>query len=85
MAAGRSVESGIVTRHAPRVGAAKLTVHKHLPQPVVDLGWKAQVRLCGRYRRLAAAGKRNTVIVTAIARELAGFIWAVAREVRATA
>jgi transposase len=41
---------------------------------------KAQTRLCARYRTLAARGKRLTVAVTAIARELAGFVWAIGRE-----
>ncbi len=39
----------------------------------------AQVRLCARYRRLAARGKPQTVVTTAIAREMAAFIWAIAR------
>jgi transposase len=52
-----------------------------LPQPVLDIAWKAQVRLCGKFRRLMARGKLKTKVVTAIARELSGFIWAIAREV----
>jgi transposase len=40
--------------------------------------WKAQVRLCARYRRLAAAGKPKVVVTTAIASEMVGFIWAIA-------
>jgi transposase len=44
-----------------------------------DIAWKAQVRLCARYRRLAAAGKPRVVVTTAIAREMVGFIWAIAR------
>jgi len=44
-----------------------------------DIAWKAQVRLCARYRRLAAAGKPKVVVTTAIAREMVGFIWAIAR------
>lgn len=50
-----------------------------LPQHVCDLSWKAQIRLCGRYRRLLARGKHKNTIVTAIARELAGFIWAIGK------
>ena len=46
-----------------------------------DIAWKAQVRLCARYRRLAARGKRMTVVTTAIARELAAFLWDIARHV----
>ena len=42
---------------------------------------KAQIRLCGRFRRLMARGKQRNKVVTAIARELAGFMWAIAREV----
>ncbi|HZC94708.1 MAG TPA: IS110 family transposase [Bradyrhizobium sp.] len=44
-----------------------------------DIAWKAQVRLCARYRRLAATGKPKVVVTTAIAREMVGFIWAIAR------
>jgi hypothetical protein len=48
---------------------------------VRDVAWKAQTRLCARYRRLMAKGKRNTVVVAAIAREIAAFLWAIARHV----
>jgi len=50
-----------------------------LSAPIRDLAWKAQVRLCARYRHLAAAGKPRVVVTTAIAREMAGFIWAIAK------
>ena len=50
-----------------------------LPAEVRDIAWKAQLRLCARYRRLAAAGKPKVVVTTAIAREMVGFIWALAR------
>jgi transposase len=53
-----------------------------LPQAVRDAAWRAQVRLCQRYRRLAAAGKPKVVVTTAIAREMVGFIWAIARLVQ---
>ena len=43
------------------------------------IAWKAQIRLCGRFRRLAARGKKSQLVVTAIARELAGFVWAVSQ------
>ena len=49
-----------------------------LPQEIRDIAWKAQVRLCARYRRLIAAGKPAVVTTTAIAREMVGFIWAIA-------
>ena len=53
-----------------------------LPQIVRAIAWTAQVRLCARYRRLMAAGKRQTVVVTAIAREMAAFLWAIGREIQ---
>jgi transposase len=52
-----------------------------LPKAVRDIAWKAQLRLCGRYRKLMARGKRYGVVVTAVAREMAAFLWAIGREV----
>ncbi len=46
-----------------------------------DIAWKAQVRLCARYRRLSASGKKPPVVVAAIAREMAAFLWAIGRKV----
>ena len=66
-------------RHPPRVGAGKLVRVAAAPPVVRDIAWKAQVRLTGRYRALCRAGKPDVVAVTAVARELAGFIWAIAR------
>jgi transposase len=48
---------------------------------VREIAWRGQVRLCARYRKLTAAGKLKTVTVTAIAREMAGFLWAIGHEV----
>jgi hypothetical protein len=48
-----------------------------LSAAIRDIAWKAQVRLCARYRRLAASGKPKVVVTTA--REMVGFIWAIAR------
>ena len=50
-----------------------------LPAAIRDIAWKGQIRLCARYRRLAAAGKPKVVVTTAIAREMTGFIWAIAQ------
>ena len=47
-----------------------------------DIAWKAQLRLCRRYQRLLAKGKTKNVVVVAIARELVGFMWAIAKEVK---
>ena len=50
-----------------------------VPEAVRAIAWKAQTRLCRRYREMMLAGKLKLVVVTAIARELAGFVWAIAR------
>jgi transposase len=76
------VESAWTYRHPPRVGAKKLAQLERVPPKVREIAWKAQSRLTARYRALAARGKRLTVVCTAIARELAGFMWSVARESR---
>jgi hypothetical protein len=52
-----------------------------LSQEICDISWKAQLRLCARYKRMLAKGKPKQVIVTAIARELCAFMWAIAHEV----
>ena len=46
-----------------------------------EIAWKAQLRLCARYRKLARTGKPANVVTAAIARELAGFLWVIARQV----
>jgi len=53
---------------------------RDLPQYALDIAWKAQLRLCSRYRKLVARGKKSQVAITAVARELLGFVWAIARE-----
>ena len=68
---------------------AKVSRHLQLrletpPTVIQDLSWNAQVRLCTRYRRLVSRGKHANVVTGAMARELAGFMWAMAREVPVT-
>ncbi len=74
------VESAWTYRHPPRVGKAKLAKLERVSPEVREIAWKAQSRLTARYRALTARGKKTTVTCTAIARELAAFMWAVARE-----
>lgn len=69
---------------------AKISAHiqrriDKLPKVAQDIGWKAQLRLCKRYRRLLARGKHANIVTTAIARELLAFMWAIAKEVPITA
>jgi len=80
------VESAWAYRHPPRIGKAKLAKLERVPPKVREIAWKAQSRLTARHRALTARGKargkKTTVARTAIARELAAFVWAVAREAR---
>ena len=68
-------------RHPPRVGKEKLAKVAAAPPAVREIAWKAQCRLSARYRALVRKGKGENVAVTAVARELAAFIWAISREV----
>ena len=74
------VEAAWTYRYA-RVSETLRARLEGLPKPVRDIAWKAQVRLCARYRRLSAVGKKPPVAVAAIAREMAAFLWAIGREV----
>jgi transposase len=64
-------------RHHAFLGPALQRRQRGAPPAVIQHAWRAQHRLHRRYRRLAARGKPKQVIVTAIARELTGFLWAV--------
>ena len=76
------IEGAWTYRYLPRTGPAKLVVQANLPADVKDIAAKAQTRLCARYRTLSAKGKKPTVTVTALARELSGFVWAIGRAVQ---
>jgi transposase len=73
------VEAAWTYRHPARVTAIIRDRMKGLPEPIRAIAWKAQVRLAGRYRKLTANGKSAPKAIVAIARELVGFIWAIAR------
>jgi len=75
------VECAWAYRHPPRVGVTKQAKVAAAPRAVGEIAWKAQHRLYGRYRTLIRRGKLKNVAITAVARELAGFIWAVSREI----
>jgi transposase len=72
------VEGAWAYRMKPRIGRHKVDRIEALPKVIRDIGWKAQVRLCTRYRRLRARGKTANVVNVAIAREMVGFIWSIA-------
>jgi transposase len=66
-------------RQRPKVGAyMRQHMPADVPQEAKDIAWKAQVRLCRRYRALLGRGKKSQVAITAVARELVGFMWSIA-------
>ena len=75
------IEAAWTYRYPARVSETLRARLEALPKPVRDIAWKAQIRLCARYRRLSATGKKLPVVVAAIAREIAAFLWAIGREV----
>jgi transposase len=64
--------------HPARESRVLLARLDGLPQEVRKIAWKAQVRLCGRFKKMLANGKNKKTVVTATARELAAFMWAIA-------
>jgi len=76
------IEAAWAYQHHARVSWVIARRQTDLPQPVIELAWKAQLRLCARFRKLAARGLNRNKIVVAIARELAGFIWAAGHSVK---
>jgi hypothetical protein len=67
-------------RFPARAGVVLQGRQEGVPDEVRPIAWKAQVRLCSRYRKLAARGKRHAIVATAIAREIAAFVWAIRRK-----
>ena len=72
------MESAWCYRHLPRVGEKLRKRHQDVPAEIIEIAWKAQNRLYKRYRKLTMAGKDQRKVITAVGRELLGFIWAIA-------
>jgi transposase len=72
------IEAAHSYRLPARVARRKLKAVDAVPDAVREIAWKAQTRLCQRYRQMMARDKLKQVVVTAVARELAGFVWAIA-------
>jgi transposase len=70
------VEAAWHYRHAPHVGKTLHARHQNATPTMVQRSWAAQQRLSRCYRRLVACGRPSPVAVTAVARELTGFVWA---------
>ena len=75
------IEAAQAYRLPARKSRVILKRQENLSKDVCRIAWKAQLRLCGRYWQLTAKGKKTNVVKTAIAREIAGFAWAIAQEV----
>jgi transposase len=75
------IEAAWTYRFPARVSRELRLRQEEQPRVIREIAWKAQLRLCARYRKLARSGKPPNVVTAAIARELAGFIWAIARRV----
>lgn len=76
------IEGAWAYRYPAKVSRQIQVRQEDLPKSVRDIAWKAQVRLCKRYRKLTTRGKNPNIAVTAVARELASFMWAIAREIQ---
>ena len=76
------VEAAWAYRMQARVSRLLLKRQQGLPDQVCKIAWKAQLRLCARYRRLVAKGKTKQKVVTAVARELSAFLWAMAKQLQ---
>jgi transposase len=77
------VEAAWAYRHRPSVGKVLKRRQAVVSEEVREIAWKAQHRLHTRYRKLMARGKEKGKVVTAMGRELLGFIWAIGVKVEA--
>jgi transposase len=76
------VEAAWAYRMQARVSRALLKRQQGVPERVCQIAWKAQLRLCARFRKLTARGKSKQKVVTAIARELSAFLWAMVKQLQ---
>ncbi|WP_337842055.1 IS110 family transposase [Rheinheimera sp.] len=75
------VEGAHTYRYAANISTELQKRQESLPKEITDIAWQAQLRLCRRYQRLIKRGKHYNLVVTAIAREMIAYIWAISREV----
>jgi hypothetical protein len=71
------VEAAWAYRLPAKVGQAMQRRQEGFAAEVRAIAWRAQLRLCARYRQMLARRKKAPVVITAVARELVGFIWAI--------
>ena len=75
------VQGAHTYKHKANISTELQKRQEGLPKEITDIAWQAQLRLCRRYNRLLSRGKHRNVVVIAIAREMAAYLWAIAREV----
>ena len=75
------VEGAHTYQYAANISTDMQKRQEGLPKDIIDIAWKAQIRLCKRYKKMIAKGKHYNLVVTAIAREMIAYIWAIAKEV----
>jgi transposase len=75
------IEAAWSYRYKEKISRAIAERNEALPPAIQERAWAAQLRLCKRFRKLQARGLHKNKITTAIARELCGYIWAIARSV----
>jgi transposase len=75
------IEGAHSYRYSANISTELQKRQEGLPKIITDIAWQAQLRLCRRYQRLMHKGKHYNVVVTAIAREMIAYIWAISREV----
>jgi transposase len=78
------VESAWSYRHSPSVKRTMRERIAGLPPEIQAIAWEAQNRLHKKYKSMMRIGKHKGAITVAIARELAGFVWAIAKEIEKT-
>jgi transposase len=69
------VESAWAYQHRPAVGPLMKKRQARCSEETIARAWRAQLHLCGKFRRLAARKTSGKTVATAIARELVGFLW----------
>lgn len=73
------IEAAWAYRYGARITPTIATRHAGVPPTVLAIAWKAQLRLSAKYRKLRARNVQHNKIIVAVARELAGVVWAIAR------
>ena len=77
-------EAAWAYRHRPAIGRLLAQRQQGQPAALTEIAWRAQHRLHGRYQKLTTRNKPNQKVITAVGRELLGFIWAIGVEVERT-